>query len=30
MHQMSIASLSSLTVDQVTDAIEPFVATISR
>jgi hypothetical protein len=29
MHQMSIASLSGLTVDQVTDAVEPFVAAIS-
>ncbi|MGZ4689330.1 MAG: nucleotidyl transferase AbiEii/AbiGii toxin family protein [Acidimicrobiia bacterium] len=29
MHQMSIASLSGLTVDQVTDAVEPFVTAIS-
>jgi Nucleotidyl transferase AbiEii toxin, Type IV TA system len=29
MHQMSIASLDVLTVEQVTDALEPFVAAIS-
>ena len=29
MHQMSIASLSSLTVDQVRETVEPFVAAIT-
>ena len=30
MHQMSIASLDVLTVDQVTDTIEPFVTALGR
>ncbi len=29
MHQMSIASLSNLSVDQVTETVEPFVAAIA-
>jgi hypothetical protein len=29
MHQMSIASLDVLTIEQVTDAVEPFVAALS-